>query len=131
MTGEMWHIDENGKDDNGNEWPIHAAIAKALCDEGHDASLQPFDQYQGPYILIGKDARLGQPPYAVATQHLGVVRLWVVSSQPDSDGILWRIYREDTDTLSSQFYYDDTEGAIACAKELMTPIKEEATYDIT
>ena len=128
MTGEMYHIDESGKDDIGNEWPIHAAIANALRDEGHDATLQPFDQYQGPYILVGKDIRLGQPPYAVATQHLGVVRLWIGIADPDREGLLL-VYREDTATLSDSFWCEDIDVAIACAKELMRPIKEEATME--
>ena len=121
MTGEMYHIDQDGKDDSGNEWTMHAAIAKALRAEGYEATLQPFDQYQGPYILVGKDVRLGQPPYAVATQHLGVIRLWLMFEGDETPCV----YREDINALSC-YAWDDTEGAIACAKELMAHTKEEA-----
>lgn len=121
MTGEMWTITQEGVDNDGNEWPIHAAIVKAL-----GGTLQPFDKYQGPYILIGEDVRLGQPPYAVATQHLGVVRLWVVPNEeevPVGGYDTARIYREDTDTLSSPFQWEDTESAIACAREVMSTVE--------
>jgi hypothetical protein len=111
MTGEMCSIDQSGLDSNGEEWPIHAAIAKAL-----GGTLQPFDVYQGPYILIGEDVRTGNPPYAVAVQHMGVKRLWIV---PVDNGPFLQVYREDTETLSSEFWWDDTDGAIAAAHELM------------
>lgn len=38
MAGEMNHLDPN-------EWPTHKAVAEAL-----GGRLQPFDEYQGPYI---------------------------------------------------------------------------------
>ena len=126
MTGEMHHIDQDGKDDSGNEWTTHAAIAKALRDEGYDATLQPFDQYQGPYILVGKDILVGERPYQLAVQNMGVIRLWVISAEVD--GFLQghsQIYREDADNLSDTFLQDDFEDAIACAKELMARTKEE------
>ena len=120
MTGEMYHIDQDGKDDSGNEWPLHAAIAKALRDEGYNATLQPFDQYQGPYILVGKDVRVGQRPYQLAVQNVGVTRLWLAL---DDEG--WPcIWREDTDT-SLALFPDDIECAINCAKELMARTEEE------
>jgi len=115
MTGEMYHIDQDGKDDSGNEWTMHTAIAKALRAEGYDATLQPFDQYQGPYILVGKDIRVGARPYAVAVQNMGVIRLWLTIDDYDKA----YIYREDTDALSDAFLIDDIEDAIACALELM------------
>ena len=120
MTGEMYHIDQDGKDDSGNEWTMHAAIAKALRDEGYDATLQPFDQYQGPYILVGKDIRVGNAPYRLAVQNMGVIRLWIVAH----DDPVSQIQREDTDTLSESFWWNDTKSAIACAKELLARTKE-------
>jgi len=120
MTGEMYHIDQDGKDSDGNVWETHAAIAKALREEGYDATLQPFDQYQGPYILVGKDIRVGQRPYQLAVQNMGVTRLWL---QTDDEG--WScIWREDTDTSSAHFP-DDIECTINCAIELMARTKEE------
>ena len=123
MTGEMYHIDQEGKDDSGNEWTMHAAIAKALRAEGYDATLQPFDQYQGPYILVGKDVRLGQRPYQLTVQNMGVIRLWLTQTEDE-----WPcVWREDTDEhLALTLIPNDTDDAIACAKELLAHTKEEA-----
>ena len=110
MTGEMYHIDQNGNDSNGECWPIHAAIARAI-----GGKLQPFDVYQGPYIVIGSDVRIGERPYQLAVQNLGIIRLWIVSD----DGAFGQVYREDMEKLSESFWYDDEEAAIACAKKLM------------
>ena len=125
MTGEMHHIDQDGKDDSGNEWTMHAAIAKALRDEGFDATLQPFDQYQGPYILVGKDIRVGERPYQLAVQNMGVTRLWIYPDGEEQSGELL-ISREDTETRSDSFWEEDIESAIACAKGLLAHTKEEA-----
>ena len=106
MTGEMGRIDPiTGEEPDGTTWPIHAAIAKALGGE-----VMPFDKYQGPYIVIGKDVRISNPP---APRHLGVVCLWVGE---DEDGSY--VYREDTDT-TAQFFPGDCEDAVQAARELM------------
>jgi len=123
MTGEMYHINQEGKDDSGNEWPIHAAIAKALCEEGYDATLQPFDQYQGPYILVGKDIRVGQRPYQLAVQNMGVIRLWLTIDD-EGEGL---VYREDMDISSDAFWCNDIGGAIDGARELMARTQGETT----
>jgi hypothetical protein len=47
MTGEMSWIKSDGTDANGEQWKVHAAVAKAVR-----GSLRPFDAYQGPYIRI-------------------------------------------------------------------------------
>lgn len=109
MTGEMHAISQDGIDSNGEEWPIHAAIAKAV-----GGTLQPFDQYQGPYISIGADLRVGNAPYSMPVQHLGIKRLWLTVTE---DGIP-TVYREDTDT-QAECCWDDTESAIAAAQSLL------------
>ena len=76
MTGEMSGITKDGRDTNGEYWPLHAAIANAL-----DGELRPFDVYQGPYIKVGK------------------AKFWVFSE----DGYDAIIYREDTDTKAEPF----------------------------
>ena len=121
MTGEMYHIDQDGKDDSGNEWEMHAAIAKALRADGYDATLQPFDQYQGPYILVGKDIRVGASSYALAVQNMGVIRLWLTPADTEDQYSETEVvvYREDADTISEPFWWNDTESAIDCALELM------------
>ena len=45
MTGEMSWIKANGDDSNGEGWPVHAAVARALR-----CRLRPWDKYCGPYI---------------------------------------------------------------------------------
>ena len=45
MTGEMSWIKPNGDDSNGEGWPVHAEVARALR-----CRLRPFDTYIGPYI---------------------------------------------------------------------------------
>jgi len=102
MTGEMGRIDPiTGEEPDGTVWPIHAAIAKALGGE-----VMPFDQYQGPYIVIGEGVRISNPP---VPRHLGFVCLWVGEDY---------IYREDTDTTAI-FFLDDIEDAVRAARELM------------
>jgi len=119
MTGEMYSINQDGEDSSGNTWPLHAAIAKTLRADGYDATLQPFDQYQGPYILVGKDVRVGNAPYRLAVQNAGVIRLWIGAANNTQEGLLL-IYREDTETLSDSFWCEDIESAVACARELLT-----------
>ena len=109
MTGEMYSINQDGLDDDGNEWPIHAAIAKAV-----KGTLQPFDQYQGPYILVGEDVRIGSRPYQVAVQGLGVIRLWLGADDDDMP----YIYREDTDEII-HYWPLDAMTAVATAKAML------------
>ena len=45
MTGEVSWIKPNGDDSNGDRWPVHAAVARALR-----CRLRPWDAYCGPYI---------------------------------------------------------------------------------
>ena len=45
MTGEMSWIKPDGTDSNGDQYVLHARIARALRCE-----LRPFDRYIGPYI---------------------------------------------------------------------------------
>jgi len=95
MTGEMFWINpETGEDSNGGCWPIHLAVAKAVGGE-----LKPFDVYQGPYISVGVDLRIGNTPYSIPVQNQKCIRLWVVNVE-DYDAA---IYREDTDTQSYAF----------------------------
>ena len=86
MAGEMFKATRE-------EWPSHYAIADAVGGE-----VKPFDVYQGPYVVVGGDVRIGNAPYAMAPSHLGIVRLWITDEG---------VYREDTDTLTPCFVYDD------------------------
>lgn len=115
MTGEMYRIDQDGRDDQDNIWEAHAAVAKAV-----GGTLKPFDQYQGPYIVVGPDLVVGQPPHTHPAQFLGIVRLWLVND----DSGMWAVYREDTDKLSFTFPPFDTEMAVLAAKELLSKEKE-------
>jgi hypothetical protein len=108
MTGEMYYIDDKtGVDSDGNEWPLHLAIAKEL-----GGTLKPFDVYQGPYISFGTDITIGNSPYKMPIQHLGCIRLWIFE---DSEGL--KVYREDTEE-SVLIWFDET-IAIEGARELL------------
>ena len=106
-TGEMTQeeLDASGLE----EWPLHYAIADAL-----GGMVKPFDQYQGPYILVGSEVR-GRGVYAPATPMKGTVRLWI---QADEGGLA-RVYNEENDKLSEEFPWDDTEQAIEAAKSVL------------
>lgn len=114
MTGEM-HESEVTRD----EWPLHFAISDALGGE-----VRPFDHYQGPYIAVGGDVRVGGGPYAYCPRISGVVRLWVMSD----DGAGFSIWNEDTE-IESQSYpylYDDefdAANAVAAAMETLAPVE--------
>jgi len=116
MTGEMYTITQDGVSDDNEQWPLHAAVSRAI-----GGTLKPFDYYQGPYILLGEDVRIGRKPYDYPVMHVGVVRLWIFQ---DKRG-MGRIYREDTDTTSDPFHWDDEETAINLAKEILKGKKKE------
>ena len=122
MAGEMNWIGQDGVDATGNEWPIHAAIAKAV-----DGELKPFDQYQGPYIVVGADLVVGEPPYGVLIQNQGCTRLWLCSPEDELGDSHCYIYREDTEESSELFFCEDTATAIAMAKRLLG--REESHRD--
>jgi len=116
MTGEMYWIDEEtGQDSNGDVYELHAAIAKAI-----GGQLKPFDKYQGPYIVIGKDIRAGSGPYAIPVQNLGVIRLWIIPQPNDEESGFFCIYREDTNETSHPFWWNDESMAIEAARQLIT-----------
>ena len=103
MTGEMHAIDPvTGEEPDGTTWSYHAAAAQAV-----GGQVKPFDQYQGPYVVVGRDLRVGPSPYAVPVRNLGIVRLWLVG-----EGDYRRWYREDTDEESVIFFTEE-EGAEA------------------
>lgn len=105
MTGEMSKIDPvTATEPDGTEWPYHREMARVT-----GGSVQPFDQYQGPYVLIGADVRVGNSPYALAPKGLGVIRLWMNDD---------RVYREDTDTLSDMVVFEPIDAGMA-ALELL------------
>ena len=113
MTGEMHSITQKGIDSNGDSWPTHAAIARAV-----KGKLKPFDVYQGPYIVVGHDMIAGTAPYPALARGLGVVRLWLTESDENSRSMV-RIWREDTDTVSDPFWYEDTRAACREARKLL------------
>ena len=109
-----WINEETGEDSNGDTWDIHAAIAKAL-----GGKIKPFDKYQGPYIVIGKDITAGISPYAMPIQGIGIIRLWLISQPNDKDSGFYCIYREDTDETSFPFWWNDEAMAIEAARSLL------------
>lgn len=111
MTGEMYSIEQDGASDDGEEWPLHASVARAV-----KGMLKPFDRYQGPYIVIGDDIKTGHTPYEYPVMHVGATRLWIFMERNG----LAKIYREDTDTTSESFYWEDEEAAVRLAKKLLS-----------
>ena len=110
MTGEMHWIRQDGVDSNGDEWPYHVIVAKAV-----NGTLKPFDKYQGPYIAVGPDFLAGTRPYRVPIQNLGCVRLWLGWNEDEGP----YIYREDID--KTMFLPSLDEETLAdCAREILT-----------
>jgi hypothetical protein len=115
-TGEMSQeeLDANGRE----EWPLHYAIADAL-----GGTVKAFDQYQGPYVLIGSESR-GQGVYAPALRGEGVVRLWI-SSEDGMDGI---VYNEDNEKQSAPFPLIGPmaeQDAVSAAEEVLGKVTPE------
>lgn len=107
-TGEM----SQSEADDREAWPMHHAIADAL-----GGTVKAFDQYQGPYVLVGSEAR-GQGTYAPAIPMKGTVRLWVQADE-GSDGAFLTVYNEDNDKVSEPFHWEDMEGAVNAAMSVM------------
>ena len=118
MTGEMYQIDPiTATEPDGTVWEYHSTLARGLRQRGFDATVQPFDQYQGPYVLIGEDFRMG--PYAAAVQGMGVIRLWLSENGYDGEGAgEGAIYREDTDT-AELFILESPESLVNAALSLL------------
>lgn len=118
-TGEMSQeeLDATGRE----EWPLHYAIADAL-----GGTVKAFDQYQGPYVLIGSEIR-GQGVYAPATRMEGVVRLWI-SSENGYEGV---VYNEDNEKQSTPFSLNGPtaeEEAVVAAEEVLGAAKSKVLY---
>lgn len=109
MTGEM-HASEVTREN----FPLHFAIAAALGGE-----VKPFDQYQGPYVVIGSDVRAGAPPYAVAPLHLGVVRLWLSGHMVDGFGFVYNEASEKTSKPFPLYQEDARERAVEAARSVI------------
>ena len=108
----MYQIDPvTGEEPDGTTWATHAAIAKAV-----GGTVQAFDQYQGPYVVVGRDCRVGRVgkvPYGL--EGYGIKRLWV---QTQGDGSV-TVYREDTQETSPPFPDFNESYAVEAAVELM------------
>src|SRR5208282_3992281 len=107
-TGEM----SQSEADDAEQWPMHHAIANAL-----GGKVKAFDQYRGPYVLVGSEIR-GQGTYAPAVPMKGTVRLWVQADE-GSEGAFLTVYNEDNEKISEPFHWEDTEGAIDAARSVL------------
>jgi len=107
-TGEM----SQSEADDVEAWPMHHAIAKAL-----GGTVKAFDQYQGPYVLVGSEIR-GQGVYAPAIPMKGTVRLWIQSAE-GADGAELQVYNEDNEKLSEPFWWEDTNAAVDAAMSVL------------
>jgi hypothetical protein len=104
----MFAIGADGVDSNGDTWSVHAAIARAV-----GGTLEPFDVYQGPYVLVGDDRRAGRRPYQVTLP--GPCRLWVGT---DSEG-LGTVSREDTGAVALYWPESSETAAVEAARSLL------------
>ncbi len=94
MTGEMIKSDVTRE-----AYPLHFAIADEL-----GGSVEPFDQYQGPYVVIGGDIRSGSGPYALAPRGLGIVRRYHFALQFMPIAILGTRQASNIKTFAAEFY---------------------------
>ena len=112
MTGEMCAADCTRE-----VYPLHFAIAKAL-----KGKVRPFDLYQGPYVAVGPDIRIGAEPYAYCPSHLGIVRLWVCPAPEGFEGAQAIVYNEANEKASKPFWaYGPSATRRACraAREVL------------
>ena len=99
MTGEMAWINPDGTDSNGEQWDIHANVAKRMR-----CKLRPFDKYIGPYI----DHERGKVFIALEEDGTGSACLWPDGTAP--------AYREPIVCLFSP--WNDIEAAVAAVREI-------------
>lgn len=100
MTGEMRWIKPNGDDSNGEGWPVHAAVARALR-----CRLRPFDKYIGPYI----DHKRGRLWLSSEDGITGTACLWPGGVAP--------AYRDPL-TVDFPNVYDADQALAACREVL-------------
>jgi hypothetical protein len=91
VAGEMFESDVTRE-----SYSLHFAIADAL-----GGKVRPFDMYQGPYVVIGNDVRIGIEPYAYCPPGTAT-RLWLCSE----DGCGGAVYNEANDKQSKPFPFD-------------------------
>jgi hypothetical protein len=104
----MFAIGQDGVDSSGDTWSVHAAIARAV-----GGTLEPFDVYQGPYVLVGDDRLCGQSPYRVTLP--GPCRLWL---DANASG-MGTVYREDTGTAALYWPESSETAAVEAARSLL------------
>lgn len=100
MTGEMSWIKPDGTDSNGECWPTHAAVARALR-----CRLRPFDVYCGPYIAH----KAGRLWISTPDGASGQVTLWRNGIAPAYQAPLTEDYPE----------LHDVDQALAAAREVL------------
>lgn len=100
MTGEMNWIKPNGDAGDGESYPLHAAIARALR-----SRLRPFDTYVGPYI----DHKRGKIFITSEDGCTGTVCMWPGGVAP--------AYREPL--VSEYFPAEDVDAARAAVSEVL------------
>jgi hypothetical protein len=100
MTGEMGWIKPDGTGSNGDCYPIHAAVAKAMR-----CTLRPFDVYCGPYIAHRKG------------------RVWLEAREDGSGAaVLWPggVAPAYCEPVVVEFFpFNDKQAAIAAARKVV------------
>lgn len=72
MAGEM-----SQSEVTRDAYPDLFRLMDALKRRGIRSEPKAFDQYQGPYLAVRNDIRVGNAPYQVLTNMPGVLRVWL------------------------------------------------------
>ena len=100
MTGEMGWIKPNGDAGDGESYPVHAAVARAL-----HSPLRPFDTYIGPYIQHKRGRLFISSDDGV----IGTVCLWPGGVAP----------AQCEPVTADYFPLDDAWGALTAARDVL------------
>lgn len=107
MTGEMGWIKANGEASDGNSYPVHATVARALR-----SRLRPFDTYIGPYIAHKRG------------------RLWISSDDGAVGTVcLWPggIAPAFCEPITADYFpLDDADAALEAARECLRQARRAA-----
>lgn len=102
MTGEMSSITQDGVDQDGNCWSLHAAAARAT-----KGILHRFDMYQGPYIQTEQG------------------RFWIFTT----DGFM-HFVTHDGKAKATVFFVESPAAAAIAAANLFTFLEKGSKYEV-
>jgi hypothetical protein len=143
MTGEMFKPEhaEKGeaywKDKSGTwgrvlgddaycirpNYPDYFALADSIKKKLHiKASVEPFDVYQGPYVHIGGEVKLGNAPYQVS---IGGMSFW-----KDEEGMWIERHGIGIGSMSEPIEIGDDISVIDYLKEMIKKAKSQKKVSV-